>query len=94
MKTDLVLLDFWAPGCAPCHVLSKELEELAKEWGEILKIEKINTDEDVEKACEYMIRGLPTVVLLLEGQEQARWTGQASSEEIDEALRQIIDLRA
>jgi len=58
-----VLVDFWAPWCAPCRQLTPILENLAKEYAGRLKIAKVNTDEQQLLAQQIGIRSLPTVVL-------------------------------
>ncbi len=63
-----VLVDFWAPWCAPCKVIAPFLEELAKEYGGRLKIAKLNTDENQATAMKYNIRSIPTLLLIKNGE--------------------------
>ncbi|WP_151523754.1 thioredoxin [Serinicoccus kebangsaanensis] len=56
-----VLVDFWAPWCGPCKLIAPILEELSQEWGDKLKVVKLNTDENPETTGHYGITGIPTM---------------------------------
>ena len=70
-----VLVDFWAPWCAPCRMVAPVLEELAPEYAGRLKIAKVNTDENQINAAGYGVRGIPTMVLFKDGSEVDRAVG-------------------
>ena len=70
-----VLVDFWAPWCAPCRMLMPILEELEKTYGDDIEIVKVNVDEAPEVASFYGILGLPTVLIFVNGQLKDKQTG-------------------
>ena len=67
-EAPVVLVDFWAPWCAPCRALTPALEALAGERDD-MKLVKVNTDEEQSLAASYGVMGLPTVVILREGRQ-------------------------
>jgi len=70
-----VLLDLWAPWCAPCRALAPTLERLAEEAGELLTVLKIDVDEFPAVRERYGVRGIPTMILLKGETELARLSG-------------------
>ena len=62
-----VLVDFWAPWCAPCRVVSPVLEEIAGERDD-LRVVKVNIDDNMETAAKYQILAIPTMILFRHGE--------------------------
>jgi thioredoxin 1 len=68
LQSDIpVLVDFWAPWCGPCRMLAPTIDELAQEYAGKVKVVKVNTDELPMVAMQYGIRGIPTVMLFVNG---------------------------
>jgi len=75
LQSDLpVLVDFWAPWCAPCRMVAPTLEKLAAEQSN-LKIAKVNVDENPGLASKYRAMSIPTMIVVQGGREVDRWVG-------------------
>lgn len=61
-----VLLDFWAPWCGPCRMVSPIVDEIAAERGDI-KVGKVNVDEQPELAGRFGVMSIPTLVVMKNG---------------------------
>lgn len=61
-----VLLDFWAPWCAPCRMVVPIVEEIARENAHI-KVGKVNIDEEQELASQFRVMSIPTLVVMENG---------------------------
>jgi thioredoxin 2 len=84
-----VLIDFWAPWCAPCRIVAPTVERLSRERAGELKVVKVNTDLAPALQERFGIRGIPTLVLMEAGKERDRVTGALNPN----ALRQWVDQR-
>ena len=72
-----VLVDLWAEWCSPCLVIAPILKQLIEEYNGDLKLAKVEVDEDenMKLAGRYQVRGFPTVLLISNGEEVARFSG-------------------
>ena len=82
-----VILDFWAEWCQPCKVLAPTVEEIAGEYENIIKVGKLNVDDNPTTATKYGIRGIPTLLFFKGGKVIQQVTGVKSKAEI----KKIID---
>jgi thioredoxin 2 len=72
-----VVVDLWAPWCAPCRTVSPLLEQLAAEFAGRCKLVKVNVDQAPRVQARFGVRGIPTLVALRNGREVARHVGAA-----------------
>ena len=76
-----VLLDFWAPWCGPCRMVSPIVDEIAGERQDIL-VGKVNVDEEMELAAQFRVMSIPTLVVLKNGQVVNQVIGARSKQEL------------
>jgi len=77
-----VLVDYWADWCGPCKVIAPILDEIAGEYGEKVKIAKLNIDENPATPPKYGIRGIPTLMLFKGGNVEATKVGAVSKSQL------------
>jgi thioredoxin 1 len=82
-----VLIDFWAPWCAPCRLLAPVVDAVAAETSGRLKVGKVNVDEAAALAERYGVRSIPTLILFMRGEAVARHVGSLGREQ----LLQFVD---
>ena len=81
-----VLVDYWAEWCGPCKMIAPILEEVASEYGEKIKVCKMNIDENQETPPRYGIRGIPTLILFKNGEVEATKVGSLSMTQLQSFL--------
>ena len=82
-----VLVDFWAPWCAPCRMLAPTVEAVAQNFQGAASVVKLNVDDNPAVSQRYGIKGSPTLILFKNGKEEERVVGATSKE----AISRMID---
>ncbi|MCI8384492.1 MAG: thioredoxin [Clostridia bacterium] len=77
-----VILDFYADWCGPCQMMSPVIDEIAEEKADIVKVGKVNVDENQDLAMEYGVMSIPTIVILKNGEVENVFVGVKSKSEI------------
>ncbi|MHB8078868.1 MAG: thioredoxin [Candidatus Krumholzibacteriia bacterium] len=81
-----VLVDFWAPWCGPCKMLTPTIDALAVEFAGRVKMAKVNVDDNQELAVKYGIRGIPTVMVFKGGKPVSTLVGLRSKDDLARVL--------
>ena len=77
-----VLVDLWAPWCAPCRIVSPALERLARDLAGRIKLVKVNVDESPKIQQRFGVQAIPTLMVLRNGQVAARRSGAAPASDL------------
>ena len=82
-----VLIDFWADWCGPCRMVAPHVKAIASEYGAVLKVGKVDVDDNPAVPGRYGIVGIPTLMLFKNGQVVERIVGALPKDRI---LAQIL----
>jgi thioredoxin 1 len=81
-----VLVDFWAAWCGPCKMIAPVLDELASEYGDKIKICKMDVDANKETPAKFNIRGIPTLMIFKGGNAEGTKVGALSKAQLKEFI--------
>src|SRR4051794_14173413 len=87
-----VVVDFWAPWCAPCHDLNRQLATKAPSYSGVLSICKVNVEDSPDTAVKYGVRGLPVLALFKNGELADTRLGALSGARLDDLLKRWAEL--
>jgi thioredoxin 1 len=83
LKSDLpVLVDFWAEWCGPCRQLAPTIKELAEEYGEKLRVVKVDVDANPRTAAKMQVRAMPTLLVIKGGSVVGQLVGRHAKDKI------------
>ena len=83
LKSDVpVLVDYWAEWCGPCKMIAPVLDEIASQYGDKIKVAKLNIDENPGTPPKFGIRGIPTLMLFKGGNVEATKVGAVSKSQL------------
>jgi thioredoxin 1 len=89
-----VVVDFWAPWCGPCRVVSPILDDLASQHGDQVEFVKMNVDDNPATAARYNILSIPTVILFEQGEPQETIIGARSKNHYESAWQRWLSAAA
>ncbi len=92
LKSDLpVLVDFWAPWCGPCQMLTPILEDVANDYEGKIRVVKVNIQENENLASQYGIMAIPNLKIFKDGQVVDEIIGLQPKEAIGEKIEAVLN---
>ncbi len=88
-----VVVDFWAPWCGPCRIVSPIVEELSHDYNGKVRFVKMNTDENELAPMQFGIQVLPTLVIFKDGREVNRLIGFSPKEQLKRQIDRSLSVQ-
>ena len=85
-----VLIDFWAPRCAPCRAIGPIVDEIAREYAGKVKVVKMNVDDNPRTPQRYGVRGIPNLILFHSGQVKEQIVGAVPKAQLVRAITSVV----
>jgi len=85
-----VLIDFWAPWCAPCRAIGPVVDELAKDYNGKLKVVKMNVDDNPLTPSRFGVRSIPNLLLFKNGQVKDQIVGAVPKQMFVQAIDKVV----
>ncbi|WP_028309429.1 thioredoxin [Desulfitibacter alkalitolerans] len=84
---ETVLVDFWAAWCGPCRMIAPVIDEIAEELAGIIKVGKLNVDENPQTPTQFGVMSIPTLIIFKGGEEVERIVGFKTKNELSALLK-------
>ena len=85
-----VVVDFWAEWCGPCKMLSPTIDTIAEKYNGKVKVGKVNVDKDPGIAQKYSVRGIPNILVFIDGVVKEQLIGNVPETDISNILDKLI----
>ena len=85
-----VLVDYWAEWCTPCKMIAPIIDEIATEYGDRLKVTKMDIDSNTMTPQQYSIRGIPTLMIFKDGQVQGTKVGALTKSQLKAFVEESV----
>jgi thioredoxin 1 len=85
-----VVVDFWAPWCGPCRIVSPTIDELAKDYVGKVKVGKMNVDDNPNMAGTYGVMSIPSVLIFKNGQPVKTLVGAQGKDNYRQAIDEVL----
>jgi thioredoxin 1 len=87
----VAVIDFWAPWCGPCRIVSPIIEELSRNYSGKIAFGKLNVDENPLTSARYGIQSIPTIIIFLDGKIEDKIIGAVPKYVIESRIRPYAD---
>ncbi len=85
-----VLVDFWAPWCAPCKAIGPTIDSLAESFGDKMKFTKCNVDDNPVTPGKFGIKAIPTLIFFKDGNVVDQITGMVQKSKLEETINKLV----
>jgi thioredoxin 1 len=85
-----VLVDYWAEWCTPCKMIAPIVDEIAEEYGDRLKVTKMDIDSNMATPQQYSIRGIPTLMIFKDGKVQGTKVGALTKSQLKAFVEEAV----
>lgn len=85
-----VLVDFWAPWCAPCKAIGPTIDSLAEAFGDKVKFTKCNVDDNPVTPGKFGIKAIPTLIFFKDGNVVDQITGMVQKSKLEDTINKLV----
>ncbi|MFN8543818.1 MAG: thioredoxin [Candidatus Binatia bacterium] len=85
-----VLIDFWAPWCAPCRAIAPVVEEISRDYAGRIKVVKMNVDDNPRTPVRFGVRGIPNLIIFHGGEVKEQIVGAVPKTQLVKAIDRVL----